>query len=98
MTQIVRPNDGYFAALHGAFWQGGTFVYVPRGVEVPLPLRAATWLKQSPRSIPAHADHPGSRRARRVHRRISPRPRTIDRRSTTARSKSSSATARSWTT
>jgi Fe-S cluster assembly protein SufD len=46
MTQIVRPNDGYFAALHGSFWQGGTFVYVPKGVEVPLPLRAGTWLKQ----------------------------------------------------
>jgi len=46
MTQIVKPNDGYFAALHGSFWQGGTFVYVPRGVEVPLPLRAATWLQQ----------------------------------------------------
>jgi len=45
MTQIVKPNDGYFAALHGSFWQGGTFVYVPKGVEVPLPLRAATWLK-----------------------------------------------------
>ena len=44
MTEIVRPNDGYFAALHGAFWQGGAFVYVPRGVQVPLPLRAATWL------------------------------------------------------
>ena len=45
MTQIVKPNDGYFAALHGAFWQGGAFVYVPRGVKAPLPLRAATWLK-----------------------------------------------------
>ena len=45
MTQIVKPNDGYFAALHGSFWQGGTFVYVPKGVQVPLPLRAATWLK-----------------------------------------------------
>jgi Fe-S cluster assembly protein SufD len=45
MTQIVKPNDGYFAAMHGSFWQGGTFVYVPKGVQVPLPLRAATWLK-----------------------------------------------------
>ena len=44
MTEIVRPNDGYFAALHEAFWQGGSFVYIPAGVEVPLPLRAATWL------------------------------------------------------
>jgi Fe-S cluster assembly protein SufD len=44
MTDIVKANDGYFAALHGAFWQGGTFLYVPKGVEVQLPLRAATWL------------------------------------------------------
>jgi Fe-S cluster assembly protein SufD len=46
MTDVVRPNDGYFAALHGAFWQGGVFLYVPRGVQVPLPLRAAAWLKK----------------------------------------------------
>lgn len=46
MTDIVKPNDGYFAALHGAFWQGGTFLYIPGGVEVPLPLRAATWLAE----------------------------------------------------
>jgi Fe-S cluster assembly protein SufD len=52
MTQIVRPNDGYFAALHGAFWQGGTFVYVPTGVEVPLPLRSALWLKRRHSSFP----------------------------------------------
>ncbi len=52
MTQIVRPNDGYFAALHGAFWQGGTLLYVPKGVEVPLPLRAATWLRQRHASFP----------------------------------------------
>jgi Fe-S cluster assembly protein SufD len=52
MTQVVKPNDGYFAALHGAFWQGGTLVYVPRGAAVPLPLRAATWLKQRHASFP----------------------------------------------
>jgi Fe-S cluster assembly protein SufD len=51
MTEIVRPNDGYFAALHGAFWQGGTFIYVPGGVDVPLPLRAATWLSEHAASL-----------------------------------------------
>ena len=44
MTQAVKLNDGYFAALHGAFWRGGTFLYVPRNVEVQLPLRSFTWL------------------------------------------------------
>ncbi|HZY45593.1 MAG TPA: Fe-S cluster assembly protein SufD [Anaerolineae bacterium] len=46
MTDIVKPNDGYFAALHGAFWQGGSFLYVPGGVEVPQPIRSGTWLNQ----------------------------------------------------
>ncbi len=46
MTDIVKPNDGYFAALHGAFWQGGSFLYVPRGVEAPLPIRSGTWLNE----------------------------------------------------
>ena len=46
MSEVVKANDGYFAALHGAFWQGGAFLYVPAGVEVPLPLRAATWLSE----------------------------------------------------
>ncbi len=36
----VPPNDHKFAALHGAFWSGGTFVYVPQNVEVPMPLQA----------------------------------------------------------
>lgn len=29
-----------FAALHGAVWSGGTFLYIPQGVEVELPLQA----------------------------------------------------------
>lgn len=29
-----------FAALHGAVWSGGTFLYIPRGVSVDLPLQA----------------------------------------------------------
>ena len=52
MTNVVKANDGYFAALHGAFWQGGTFVYVPRGVNVALPLRAAMWNKNRSASFP----------------------------------------------
>jgi len=52
MTNVVKAADGYFAALHGAFWQGGAFLYVPRGVDVPLPLRAAMWNKQRHASFP----------------------------------------------
>jgi Fe-S cluster assembly protein SufB len=37
---IVPPEDNKFAALNSAVWSGGSFVYVPPGVEVPLPLQA----------------------------------------------------------
>ena len=39
MTRCVPASDGKFAALHGAFWENGTFLYVPRGVTVELPFR-----------------------------------------------------------
>jgi Fe-S cluster assembly protein SufD len=44
MTHCLPPEHGRFAALHGALWSGGAFVYVPQGVEVALPLRACQWL------------------------------------------------------
>ena len=37
---VVPPEDNKFAALNTAVWSGGSFVYVPKGVEVPLPLQA----------------------------------------------------------
>lgn len=37
---IVPPNDNKFAALNSAVWSGGSFVYVPEGVEVKMPLQA----------------------------------------------------------
>jgi Fe-S cluster assembly protein SufD len=40
MTQAVPLDANKFAALHGAFWQGGTFLYVPRNVQVELPLQS----------------------------------------------------------
>ncbi len=44
MTRCLPPEHDKFAALHGALWSGGVFIYVPRGVEVALPLRACQWL------------------------------------------------------
>jgi Fe-S cluster assembly protein SufB len=38
--RLVPPNDHKFAALHGALWSGGSFLYIPKGVEVPLPLQS----------------------------------------------------------
>lgn len=43
MTEAVTIQDGKFAALHGAFWRGGTFLYVPRGVKAAAPLHSALW-------------------------------------------------------
>jgi Fe-S cluster assembly protein SufB len=37
---VVPPEDNKFAALNSAVWSGGSFVYVPPGVDVPLPLQA----------------------------------------------------------
>ncbi|MGZ3666010.1 MAG: Fe-S cluster assembly protein SufD, partial [Ktedonobacterales bacterium] len=42
MTQVVPASDSKFAALHGAFWDNGVFLYVPRGVSIEVPLRAVT--------------------------------------------------------
>lgn len=38
--RLVPPNDHKFAALHGAVWSGGSFVYVPEGVHVDFPLQS----------------------------------------------------------
>ena len=37
---VVPPHDNKFAALNSAVWSGGSFVYVPKGVKVNLPLQA----------------------------------------------------------
>jgi len=37
--RAIPPEDNKFAALHGAVWSGGTFVWVPEGVEVKIPLQ-----------------------------------------------------------
>jgi len=37
---VVPAEDNKFSALNAAVWSGGSFVYVPKGVEVPLPLQA----------------------------------------------------------
>ncbi|MEQ9408963.1 MAG: Fe-S cluster assembly protein SufD [Fuerstiella sp.] len=40
MQQAVRPDADRFSAWHAAFWTSGTLLYVPRGVEVDLPLHS----------------------------------------------------------
>ena len=43
LMACVGPAEGKLVALHSAFWSGGTFVYVPRTVEVEVPIHAITW-------------------------------------------------------
>ena len=37
---VIPPADNKFAALNSAVWSGGSFVYVPPGIEVAIPLQA----------------------------------------------------------
>src|SRR4030095_11240918 len=37
---VIPPNDNKLAALNSAVWSGGSFVYVPPGVHVEMPLQA----------------------------------------------------------
>ncbi len=45
-AQQVPLDANKFAALHYAFWRGGTFLYVPRNVEVTLPFQTLARLSQ----------------------------------------------------
>ena len=38
--KLISINDHKFAALHGAVWSGGSFIYVPKGVKVKMPLQS----------------------------------------------------------
>ena len=38
-SKLVPPTDNKLAALNSAVWSGGTFIYVPKGVRVDVPLQ-----------------------------------------------------------
>jgi Fe-S cluster assembly protein SufD len=52
--QIVRPEEGKFAALVGALGQNGVVLYVPKGVKVEQPLNSLIW---GPGVNVAHLSH-----------------------------------------
>jgi len=39
-ASIIPPSDNKYAALNSAVWSGGSFIYVPKGVHIELPLQA----------------------------------------------------------
>jgi Fe-S cluster assembly protein SufD len=51
---LVPTNRSKFTALHGAFRSGGTFLHVPDGVRVELPLHALTYLDADGAAIFPH--------------------------------------------
>jgi Fe-S cluster assembly protein SufD len=54
MAQPTALGSAKFAALHEAFVRSGTFVYVPRGVEVELPIEIFHWLANDNASVFPH--------------------------------------------
>ncbi|ODS30233.1 MAG: FeS cluster assembly protein SufB [Candidatus Scalindua rubra] len=40
LTDCIKPDDSKFTAIHAACLNGGTFLYIPKGVEVYLPIRS----------------------------------------------------------
>lgn len=54
LHQAVPPRHDKFAALHAAFWSGGTFLYVPRNVQVALPLQTRVYADADSPAIFAH--------------------------------------------
>lgn len=50
----IKPEENIFSALHGAFFAGGTFLYVPRGVTVEIPLESQRWIDSSASAIFPH--------------------------------------------
>jgi Fe-S cluster assembly protein SufD len=49
LTEAVTPSADAFAALHAAFWTGGTLLYVPKGVQVEAPLFSLVGLARAGR-------------------------------------------------
>ncbi len=44
LNGLVPTDRSKFTALHAAFRAGGTFLYVPQGVEIPAPIQTLTWI------------------------------------------------------
>jgi Fe-S cluster assembly protein SufB len=57
---VIPPNDNKLAALNSAVWSGGSFVYVPEGVHVDMPLQA--YFRDQHREHRAGRAHPDHRR------------------------------------
>ena len=66
---IIPQNDNKFAALNSAVWSGGSFIYVPPGVSIEMPLQAYFRINAGEHGpVRAHADHRRRGRLRALRR------------------------------
>lgn len=47
MTTCVPVQSDIYTALHAAFWSGGIFLYVPKGVEIEAPVLTQIWIDEA---------------------------------------------------
>src|SRR3989440_869844 len=54
MTSCVPVNSTKYTALHAAFWSGGVFLYIPKGVEIDDPILTQIWIDAPASATFAH--------------------------------------------
>ncbi len=54
MTKAVPVSFGKFEALHAAFWQGGAFLFVPKGVKIESPFRSFNLISEPGAAVFSH--------------------------------------------
>src|SRR6266487_3210446 len=54
MTTCVPVNSTKYTALHAAFWSGGVFLYIPKGVEIEDPILTQIWIDAPATATFAH--------------------------------------------
>ncbi|HTI13129.1 MAG TPA: Fe-S cluster assembly protein SufD [Dictyobacter sp.] len=55
MTRCVPVGSSKYTALHAAFWSGGFFLYVPKGVEIEEPILAQVWMSDPLSAVFSHS-------------------------------------------
>ncbi len=54
MTNCVPVESNKYTAMHAAFWSGGVFLYIPKGVEIEEPILSQIWIDVAASGIFAH--------------------------------------------
>lgn len=54
MSEVIRPDEHRLTALHAALWSGGVFLYVPKNVELEVPIQSLLWTDKSGAGLLPH--------------------------------------------